>query len=190
MSFIANTAFQLRMTNNRYEDLQNITGLYGAVSGANFNTADCSAGFLCDMGAGIPAGGYQMVTSTAGGFEVYACNPGDVQRIGTPRGNVYAVGTETLGIGIPAGAKDTFTKMIPGETYAFGAGNFSTLVSTTNKYATITNGLLVGTSTKPTAAGIYFELDPLLGIDAFTEGNYSGMARYNLRCQINYAATA
>lgn len=184
MSFIANSAFQFRMTNNRFDDLQNIAGTYGSLSGTVWTAADCSAGLFCEKGAHIPSGGYQMTLSASGGKDLYVCNPSDVQRIAAPNGNIYAVGVETLGLGIPAGALDTFTKVKPGETYAFGSGNFSTLVSTTNIYATVTNGLLVGTNAAPDAgSGIYFELDTGLGIDTFTEGNYSGGARYNLLCR-------
>lgn len=184
MSFIANTAFQFRMTNNRYNDLQNIAGRYGSLSGTVFTGADCSAGLVCEKGAHIPTGGYQMTLSASGGKDLYFCNPSDVQRLSAANGNLYAVGVETLGLGIPADEMDTFTKAIPGETYAFGSGNFSTLVSTTNIYATIANGLLVGTSAAPAAgSGIYFELDTGLGIDTFTEANYSGGDRYNLLCR-------
>ena len=184
MSFIANSAFQFRMTNNRFNDLQNIAGTYGSLAGTVWTAADCSAGLIVEKGAHIHTGGYQMTLSASGGKEVYFCNPSDVKRISDGNGHIYAVGPETLGLGIPAGALDTFTKAIPGETYAFGSGNFSTLVSTTNIYATITNGLLVGTNAAPDAgSGIYFELDTGLGIDTFTEGNWSGGARYNLLCR-------
>ena len=69
---------------------------------------------------------------------------------------LYAEGVNTLGLGAPAGRLATYTKAIPGETYAFGDGNFSTVMSDTNKYATIANGLLVGTNAAPAAgSGIY-----------------------------------
>jgi len=185
MSFIANTAFQFRMSNDRNNDLQNIAGLYGSLAGTVFTPADCSAGFLCEKGAHLAEGGYQMGISAAGGKHLYACNPSDVQRLSAVNGNLYAVGVETLGLGIPAGTKDNYTEMIPGETYAFGSGNFSTLVdATTNIYATVANGMLVGTNAAPAAgSGIYFELDKGLGIDSFIVGNWIGGARYNLLCR-------
>lgn len=180
MSYIANTAFQIRRSNDRYEDLQHRTGLYGSFSGSDFTAADCSAGFLCNIGAGIPAGGNYMTTAADGSAKLYACNPSDVQRLSNSA-NTWAVGCNTLGLGIPAGVKDAFLELREGETYAFGPGNFSTLVTTTNKYATVTNGLLVGTSSAPTSGdGWYFELDTELGIDNFTEGNGNAFARYNL----------
>lgn len=178
MSFIADTAFQPRIWNNRNNDLQNIPGLYES-SG---DPADCSAGFLCNKGAHQTTGGYVMTTAADGTEKLYACNPSDVQRVAVGD-NTYAVGTNTLGLGIPAGKLDTYTECIPGETYAFGPGNFSTLVTTTNKYATVVNGLLVGSSTAPSAGdGYYFVLDEGLGIDSFTESNGIAFARYNLLC--------
>lgn len=186
MAFIENTAFLPRMWNNRNEDLQNIPGNFGAVSSGSFVSADCSAGFVCNKGAHQVGGGYQMTVAANGTERPYFCNPGDVQRVAVGD-QLYAVGVDTLGLGAPAGRLATFTGGIDGETYAFGPGNFSTLVTTTNKYATIANGLLVGTSTKPTS-GWYFELDAGLGIDVFTESNYAAFDRYNL-C-LHYAGPA
>ena len=185
MAFIAQTAFLPRMWNNRNDDLQNIPGLFGAQGSDAFEPADCSAGFICTKGAHIPGGGYQMTVAADGKDEVYFCNPGDVQRVPFGDGQLFAVGVDTLGLGAPSGEMATYTKAIPGETYAFGPGNFSTLVDAeTNKFATIQNGLLVGASAAPTAVGtLYFELDAGLGIDAWTEANYNAFARYNLLCK-------
>ena len=185
MSFIAQTAFLPRMWNNRNDDLQNIPGLFGAVSEGAFVPADCSAGFACVKGAHIPGGGYQMTAATDGSADVYFCNQGDVQRVPFGTDNLFAVGVETLGLGAPAGELCTYSKAIPGETYAFGPGNFSTLVdATTNKYAVIVNGLLKGQAAAPSTAGtLYFELDEGLGIDTWTEANYGAFARYNLLCK-------
>lgn len=183
MSFIASTAFLPRMWNNRNDDLQNIPGLYGSVSGSSFITADCSAGFACNKGAHIEGGGYQMTTASNGTKDIYFCNQGDVQRVPFGVNNSFAVGVETLGLGAPSGELCTYTKAIPGETYAFGPGNFSTLVTASNTYATVVNGLLVGSNAAPSDAGtIYFELDAALGIDVFTEANYGAFSRYNLLC--------
>lgn len=184
MSFIADTAFLPRMWNNRNNDLQNVAGQFGAMVSTTWTPADCSAGFLCNKGEHMAAGSYRMTKAANGKGGIYACNPGDVQR-GAIGNGIYAEGVETLGLGIPAGRLDTYSELIPGETYAFGPGNFSTLVdAATNKYATITNGLLVGTNAVPEAgSGIYFQLDEGLGIDVFTEGNTVGMNRYNLLCK-------
>lgn len=182
MSFIAKTAFSPRKWNNRNNDLQNITGLFGTVSDSTFTAADCSAGLACVKGAGITAGGYQMTAAANGKVDkIYFCNPTDVQR-GKFGSNTWALGVETLGLGIPEGTKDTFTEGVVGETYAFGPGNFSTLPDmTTNKYVTISNGMLVGGANAPAAGdGYYFEFDSELGIDEFTESNYNAFKRYNL----------
>lgn len=180
MAFIDKTAFQIRRSNDRNEDLQHRTGLYGSFSGTDFTADDASAGLLCNIGDGIPAGGNYMTLAADGSKKLYAAYPADVQRIAAGD-NLYAVGVRTLGLGIPAGVKDAFVELVEGETYAFGPGNFSALVTTTNKYATVTNGLLVGTSTAPSAGdGYYFELDTEMGIDTFVESNYDAFDRYNL----------
>ena len=182
MSFIANTAFLPRMWNNRNDDLQNIPGLFGAVSEGEFVPADCSAGFACVKGKHLPGGGYQMTAAADGSTDIYFCNQGDVQRVPFGGDKLFAVGVETLGLGAPAGELCTYTKAIPGETYAFGPGDFTTLVdATTNKYAVIQNGLLKGQAAAP-ESGIYFQLDEGLGIDTWTEANYGAFARYNLLC--------
>lgn len=180
MAFISSTAFEIRRSNDRYDDLQHRTGLYGSWSGSTFIEDDASAGLLCNIGDGIPAGGNYMTLASDGSAKLYAANTTDVQRLGNGV-NTWAVGVETLGLGIPAGQKDDFTEIKLGESYAFGPGNFSTLVTTTNKYATVANGLLSGTSTEPSAGdGWYFELDTEMGIDTFTEANYNAFSRYNL----------
>ena len=191
MAFTASTAFLPRMWNNRNDDLQNIPGLYGSVSGSSFITADADAGLCCFKGDHMVGGGYQMTIATNGAKDIYFCNQGDVQRVPFGDGQLFAVGVDTLGLGAPAGRLATYTKAIPGETYAFGPGNFSTLVDAeTNKYATIVNGLLVGQAAAPTDVGtLYFELDEGLGIDTWTEANYGAFARYNLLCKRVISAT-
>lgn len=178
---MAKYGFQLRISNDRYEDLQHIPGQFGSVVETVWTPARCEAGFLCNKGEHMATGGYKMTVAADGSDELYACNPSDVQRISDGNGNLYAVGVRTLGLGIPAGVIDTYTHLVVGETYAFGPDDFSTLVTTTNKYATVSSGKLVGSSSKPDdGSGFYFELDTGLGIDTFTEGNYGAFERYNL----------
>lgn len=173
---MAQYAFQIRISNDRNEDLQNITGEYFVST----TPTACNAGFLCNKGDHMADGGYEMAMAADGSLPLYACNPADVQRVAVGD-NIYAVGVETLGLGIPAGVKDTFTELRVGEVYAFGPDNFSTLVTAINKYATVDDGLLVGTSSQPTTGdGFYFELDAGLGIDTFVAGNFNEFARYNL----------
>lgn len=177
---ITEYAFQPRRWNNRNNDLQTWTGLFGSFSGSTFIPASCNAGFLCNRGDGIPAGGAYMVEASDGSAKLYACNPTDVERLSDAQ-NTWAVGVETLGLGARSGVKAPFTEIIPGETYAFGPSNFATVVTASNKYATVSDGLLVGTSDAPSAGdGYYFELDAEMGIDAFVEGNYNAFSRYNL----------
>lgn len=180
MSFIAQTAFLPRMWNNRNDDLQNFAGKFYDSD----TPADCSAGYFVTKGAHMVGGGYKFAEAADGTGDLYICNPGDVQRISNGS-NLWAVGKNTLGLGIPAGEMGNFSKAKPGETYAFGYGNFSTLVDkTTNVYAVVANGLLEGTSAAPAAgSGIYFELDAALGIDVFTEGDGVAFNRYNLLCR-------
>lgn len=177
---ITNYAFQPRRWNARYDDLQTITGLYGSWSGTTFVSASCEAGFLCNKDAGIPAGGAYMLAASDGSNKLYACNPCDVERL-SDANNTWAVGAETLGLGLPLGKKGPFTEVKEGETYAFGPSNFATVVTASNKYATVSDGLLVGASELDSSfAGWYFELDEELGIDAFVEGAWNAFSRYNL----------
>ena len=177
---ITTYAFQPRRWNNRFDDLQTVTGLFGSWSGSSFITASCNAGTLCNKGDGIPAGGAYMTLASDGSAKLYACNPTDVERISDST-NTWAVGVETLGLGARDGVKAPFTEIKVGETYAFGPSHFATLVTASDKYATVSDGLLVGTSDAPSAGdGYYFELDTELGIDAFVEGNYNAFSRYNL----------
>ena len=177
---ISTYAFQPRRWNNRFDDLQTITGLYGSWSGTTFVEASCEAGFLCNKDAGIPAGGAYMLMASDGSKTLYACNPCDVERL-SDAGNTWAVGVETLGLGLPSGKKGPFTEIKEGETYAFAPSNFSTIVTASNKFATVTNGALVGASELDSSfSGWYFELDGELGIDQFVEANYNAYSRYNL----------
>lgn len=177
---ISTYAFQPRRWNARYDDLQTVTGLYGSWSGSTFVPASCEAGFLCNKDAGIPAGGAYMVAASDGSAKLYACNPTDVERL-SDANNTWAVGVETLGLGLPINKKGPFTEIKEGETYAFAPSNFATLVTASDKFATVSDGLLVGASELDASfTGWYFELDAEMGIDAFVEGNYNAFSRYNL----------
>ena len=177
---ISTYAFQPRRWNARYDDLQTITGLYGSWSGTTFVEASCEAGTLCNKDVGIPAGGAYMLLASDGSQTLYACNPCDVERL-SDASNTWAVGAETLGLGLPLGKKGPFTEIKAGETYAFAPSNFSTIVTASNKYATVSDGLLVGASELDSSfAGWYFELDEEMGIDAFIEGAWNAFSRYNL----------
>ena len=182
MAYIANTAFEPRITNGRFDDEINIAGVY-QYSSAN---AVCSAGFLCKRSAQLGNQGYDNPAGTRVYNEnawimvdaastddadtvIYACNTYDVQYI-EANGNIYAVGGRTLGLPSISGRPCTFTRIdFDGQSvYRFGVGNLSTARST-NTFFTIANGLLVPAASAPTTAGsIYFEFR---GEGKFVEGN-------------------
>ena len=178
MSFTPETAFQPRVWNNRNNDTQNIAGRFYSSGRA----ADCSAGFLCARGE-IDADGVSRMTAAANGSgTVYICNPSDVQRLQSPNGNVYAVGANTLGLGIPAGVTDTFTEAVPGEIYSFGTGNFSDLPEEGSYFCRVSAGALTPGSAKPSGE-IYFEVLPNLGSEMFTEGNRAAFGQVTVICR-------
>lgn len=195
MAYIANTAFEPRIVNNRFDDLCNIAGLYQA-SGAN---ADCSAGLLCIQDEQTNCEGFTGVknenswimnaASDAANIDtpVYACNTYDTQLISAPDGNNYFVGSRTLGLGAPAGRYCTFTHIdFDGRSvYRFGIGNLSAALGD-NKFFTIANGLLVPAAAAPATAGsIYFKL---MGTGNFTEGTTSSFQYVDvMACRVSVA---
>lgn len=177
MAFIAETAFEARIVNDRFDDLANIAGLYQADS-AN---ADCSAGLLCVRGEQTPCEGFANILNenswymNAAGADanidipVYACDPHDWPLLGNGR-NLWAVGSETLGLGAPAGRYASYRRIHFDNVsvYRFGVGNLSAALGD-NTYFTIADGLLVPAASAPTDAGsIYFQLR---GQGNFTEGS-------------------
>lgn len=196
MSYIAKTAFEARITNNEFNELCNITGRYQASSA----DADCSAGLLCVRGEQLPCAGftgiknenawYMNAAGAAANVDtpVYAANTYEVQHLAGKNGQLYAIGTETLGLGIPAGRDGTFTKIVFDDehVYRFGEGNLSTAIGT-NTFFTIENGLLTPAAAAPTKAGsIYFKLR---GSGKFTEGTTASFGYYDLAaCKVSVAA--
>ena len=183
MAFIENTAFEARITNNSRENLSHIAGLY-QTAGAN---ADCSAGLLCVRNGQVPNEGFDNPSGTRVYNEntwymnaaaatanvddvIYACDTYDVQLLsGKREGLNYFVGTETLGLGAPAGRYCNFTRIDfdNQSVYRFGVGNLSTAAGN-NTFFTIANGLLVPAAAAPTDIGaVYFELR---GTGNFVEG--------------------
>ena len=188
MAFIANTAFELKVTNHEFDSTANISGYFVMVDGetGEITALDCSAGVFCKKYAlvqneGYPAGvmngnTWNMLQTTGSetvATPIYACNPHNVQELAGRDGNVYKIGSETLGIGIPAGERDTFTRIdfLPGDRhYRFGIGNVSGTLGT-NGFLTIENGLLKPAAAAPQTAGTpYFKV---LGTGNFTEGAYN-----------------
>lgn len=175
--FTEKTAFEARVTNNFRDDLINVTGRYQASSA----DADCDAGRLVIRNGQFPCEGFTGVknenawymndatSTTNAGEVVYAANTYEVQMLQGKHGNMYAVGTETLGLGIPAGRDGTFTKIVfdGDHAYRFGIGNVNAEIST-NTFFTIDAGKLKPAAAAPIANGaLYFKL---LGTGKFTEG--------------------
>ena len=183
MAYIANTAFEMRVSNHEFDSVANITGKF-----QNSTPADeiCSAGFLCKRVSLIDNEGYSSIKNAntwimqAGEATdiLYAANPHNVNEITDPvTGNTYKVSRNTLGLPIPAGVEDTFTLIRADGThvYRFGVGNLTTALGA-NGYLTCgtsTNaGKLVPAAAAPDAgSGIYFQV---LGTGTFTEGAYAG----------------
>lgn len=178
MAYIANTAFEVRVSNHEFDSAANITGVFHNGSDA---AEIVSAGFLCKRDAqtqneGYPAGTLNTNTwvmkAGAATDILFAANPHNVNEITDPMtGNTYKVGANTLGLPIPAGVRDTYTFINPDGThiYRFGVGNLTAALGS-NGYLTVANGLLT-----PAAAaaesGIYFQV---IGSGNFTEGAYAG----------------
>lgn len=193
MAYIEKTAFEPRITNNEYNELCNITGRY-QVSDAD---ADCSAGLLVVRDEQLPCAGFKGVKNenafymnAAGAAAnadtgVYACNTYEWPMLGGRNGNNYAVGTATLGLGVPAGRDGTFTEIVfdGKHAYRFGEGNLSTAIGE-NTIFTIANGLLVPAAAAPTATGaIYFKLK---GTGNFTEGAGQSFVYYDVwACKVS-----
>ena len=181
MAYIANTAFETKVSNHEFDSQSNITGVF-------YNGSDaeeiCSAGFLCKKSALLPNEGYtgvnnnntwKMIAAVAGDLmdtEIYACNTFDVNEVQDPvTGQVFKVGANTLGLPAPAGRRVTFTKIkfIEGGHYRLGIGNATTTLGS-NKFLTVKDGQLLPAAAKPTTNGTpYFTV---LGTGNFTEGAY------------------
>lgn len=205
MAYIANTAFEVKISNHEFNSMANITGIF---QNASSQEEICSAGFLCvrsqltDCEGYVDVGPDSDVTLTNGNTWVmkqaastdvvqtgiYACNPFDVNMITDPvTGAVYKVGSNTLGLPAPAGYPVTFTKIYfdNDHVYRFGIGNLSAEIST-NQYFTINNGQLVPAAAAPATAGTpYFEL---VGSGTFTQGAYAGFTYYDVRACTGVAA--
>lgn len=193
MAYIEKTAFEPRITNNEFNELCNITGRY-QVSDAD---ADCSAGLLVVRGEQLPCAGFKGIKNenafymnAAGAAAnadtgVYACNTYEWPMLGGRNGNNYAVGTATLGLGVPAGRDGTFTEIVfdGKHAYRFGEGNVNGAIGEKTIF-TIANGLLVPAAAAPTATGaIYFKLK---GTGKFTEGAGQSFVYYDVwACKVS-----
>ena len=194
MSFTANTAFEARITNNENDILSHVAGKYFVST----TETDCDAGRLvvadsvlnCEGFSGIKnENTWKMVDATdAATFDtpIYACDTYDNQ-LGTVKGNNYFIGTETLGLGVPAGRYGNFTRIhFDGQSrYRFGAGNFSTTVGA-NGFATIDDGKLVPAASAPTTAGTPYFI--IAGTGKFIEGAWESFDYYDViatKCSVS-----
>lgn len=193
MPSIKDTAFEVSVSNITRNNIQNVPGYFGSVADGSFTGDVCPSGYLCVKNALAPSEGYeglgpkgtdilngntwQFVAAenglSADGFPgdhtgIYAFNSYDVRQVAGNDGNVWKLGANFLGLELPKDVRGDFTEIVVGEQYTFGAGNFSTAPSgDTDIYATIANGQLVATATKPTDGGVYFEI---LRTKGFTVG--------------------
>lgn len=177
MSFTANTAFEARIVNDRFDDLANIAGKFYASDAA----ADCDAGQLCICDSQLDCEGFanvknenawKMVTAandTTAATPIYAADPHDWPLIGNGR-NLWAVGTETLGLGIPAKRYGSFRRVHFDNVsvYRFGEGNLSAALGANTYFTISAAGKLTPAAAAPATAGTpYFQLR---GTGNFTEG--------------------
>ena len=178
MSFISNTAFEARIVNDRFDDLSVIAGKYYVSTTAT----DCSAGQLCTRDSLLDCEGFTSVknenawkmvkatNSTTADVPIYAADPHDWPLVSSAKGNLYAVGHETLGLGIPAGRYGAFRRVHFDNVsvYRFGVGNLASTLSTNTYFTISADGLLTPGASAPVTSGTpYFKLQAK---GAFTEG--------------------
>jgi hypothetical protein len=203
MAYIANTAFEVKISNHEFDSIANITGKYQA-SNAD---AEICPGFLATRASLVvnegydqvgPAGSTVTLTNTntwvmndavdsdTAQKGIYACNPFDVNMASDGQGNFWKVGANTLSIKVPAGYLTTWTKIEfnNNNVYRFGIGNLSATLGS-NTYFTIDDGLLVPGASAPASAGVpYFEL---VRSGTFTEGAYAAFDYVDVRACISEA---
>ena len=183
MAAITNSAFELRVSNHMFDTTKNIAGKF-----QNSTPADeiCAAGFLVVPGDRLQNEGYASAVKNENAYlmsaagdataeALYACNTFNVQELSGPFGTVYKVGSNILGLAVPAGERATYTRLDEGDICRFGIGNFTTAIST-NGYGTLgtsTNaGKIVPAASAPTTTGAwYFTIE---GSGKFTQGAYAG----------------
>lgn len=203
MAYIANTAFEIKVSNHEFDSIANITGKYQA-SNAD---AEICPGFLATRASLVVNEGYDQVGPTGSTVTltntntwvmndavdsdtaqkgIYACNPFDVNMAADGQGNFWKVGANTLSIKVPAGYLTTWTKIEfnNNNVYRFGIGNLSATLGS-NTYFTIDDGLLVPGASAPASAGVpYFEL---VRSGTFTEGAYAAFDYVDVRACISKA---
>lgn len=185
---MAKKAFELGVSAAQDVRAYSVSGQY-----KKFNVfSDVFSGTLCVKDGFAPSSIYAreqndeafiMVDAVETSKEVYVCNP-DIAAfaVNAAQKTQYRQGSGNLGVSVPKEFLSRFTLLTIGTSCKFGAGNFTTEPSETNKYAIIGTdanaGLLVPQSTKPTS-GFGIEIE---AAESFTEGAYDGGAGY--RCRV------
>ena len=59
MAYTAKTAFEVKNSNIRFNDIQNVPGYFGAMDDSDYVVADCDAGELVVSNALAPCEGYE-----------------------------------------------------------------------------------------------------------------------------------
>ncbi|MEG1757803.1 MAG: hypothetical protein RR235_05015 [Oscillospiraceae bacterium] len=187
MAYIKDTAFESRVTNNAFNRLANVTGLFKNAAGED---EICAAGFLCIRGAKLDNEGYvgrkngnsremkAAPVNTKVNIPIYACNTYDTQELTDELGNIYTVGSNILGLAVPAGVKATYTKIeFEGDkVYRFGAGLLTAAPAADDPYFVIADGRLTPANATELAAlangVVYFDIDDTGKFDRGTRGAF------------------
>lgn len=194
MAYIANTAFQPKVSNGAYNGLQNVAGKFYD----NGDPAICSAGFIVEQDSLLPNSGYEYLADggiyvnngntwkfveaadgIVDGFNgdhtgLYACNTYNVHHVVSANGEMtYNLGINTLGLAAAADEVADFTELLVGHQYKFGVGNFAS-TPTVGQFCEIDDGLFAASSaTAPTANGVVYA--QVLRAEPWTEGSaYAG----------------
>lgn len=190
MAYIANTMFEVKVSNSVRNQIQNVPGKFGTNTGDSFVPDVCSAGFLCKQNGLLPLEGYEsyglkngnswFFNAAAAATDIstahtgiYAFNNYDVAKAtNAASGNSWNVGFETLGLALPAGERGDFCEIIAGEQYTFGAGNFDAGVTVASVAAgdtfVVDDGLLAETSGSETSGTLIFTLLRIIPVNEGT----------------------
>ena len=208
MSYIDKTMFEYKAS-ERWNTQATVAGYFGAVSGT-WAGADCSAGILCvkhsladsEGYSSIPNGNtWKFVAASTGlvathpmgdSTGIYAFDNSDVAKaVSTDGTNIYNIGYNTLGLGLPAGVRGSFREIRIGDQYVFGEGNFTENNQPTNTklYVTITTGGQMTSTDSYSAAStnslhVYFKF--LRSIDINEGTTYWGKGYVLEACRMTY----
>lgn len=202
MARISNTAFEVKNSNIRNNDLQTLAGYFGSFADTVFTGDICPAGFVVESAGQTPCEGYEsfgiynsnthyfitaadgIVSGCTGDHTgLYCFDSYGVNEMTDIHGNVYRAGANTLGLELPANVRGDFVELIVGERYKWGAGNFSTLPDENKGFAVLTNGRWVAQAAAPTDGSVYLKIEKDLtpGFEAGTRYRFDGYVGRVLR---------